>query len=230
MSEPGTALAPPLGQQLRAFREALGMPTSAARGRFPTNSFLPYPFATSNPGAMGKKGEVYILERNTIASNRSGEPSFLDTEAWVGGLRGNYNELGDANTFVKYDPRWCGAATCSALPVLPPVPDRDRLLAELALSWPLRGHGTRRPPKARYASRKAGRCNRQQACGHALERLMHRSVPTASHRRFRCEQVSLPGVSSSPSSLVQLAAVEAAATTRPRRQRRRQPQPRAQAP
>jgi hypothetical protein len=74
----------------------------------PDYSFLPYPFASSNPGALGKKGEVYILESNTIASDRSGEPSFLDTDAWVLGLRGNYNELGDANTIVKYDSRWCG--------------------------------------------------------------------------------------------------------------------------
>jgi hypothetical protein len=83
---------------------------AAATGprRAPDYSFLPYRFATMNPGAVGLRGEARLVESSTLASARPEEPSFLDIEAWVKETGGNGNELGDSNVIVKHDPHWCG--------------------------------------------------------------------------------------------------------------------------
>lgn len=74
-------------------------------GYTPNYDFMPYPFATVNPGAFGSKGEAGVLENSTLASNNSKDKSFIDTDAWKNGP----NDLGDSNVIVQYDARWCGA-------------------------------------------------------------------------------------------------------------------------
>jgi von Willebrand factor type A domain len=74
-------------------------------GYTPKYDFMPYPFATVNPGAFGAKGEAGVLENSTLASDNPKAKSFVDTEVWKAGP----NDLGDSNVIVKYDARWCGA-------------------------------------------------------------------------------------------------------------------------
>jgi hypothetical protein len=71
----------------------------------PTYPFVPFPFATVNPGAAGAAGVAEILEDSTLASSHPRAPSFVDVEAWMA----RQNDLGDSNVVVKYDARWCGA-------------------------------------------------------------------------------------------------------------------------
>jgi hypothetical protein len=76
-----------------------------AGGRTPRYDFLPYTFATVNPGATGSGGLTGILENSTLASASRRDAAFIDAEAWKAGP----NDLGDSNVVVKNDPRWCGA-------------------------------------------------------------------------------------------------------------------------
>jgi hypothetical protein len=71
----------------------------------PDYSFLPFPFATINPGAFGANGEAGVLENSTLASDHARDAAFIDTAAWKAGN----NDLGDSNVIVRYDRRWCGA-------------------------------------------------------------------------------------------------------------------------
>jgi hypothetical protein len=71
----------------------------------PDYGFLPYPLVTSNPGAKGASSSVLeILEGNTLVNPDPSSPAFLDAASW----RSGYNDLGDSNTMVRYDPHWCG--------------------------------------------------------------------------------------------------------------------------
>jgi len=75
----------------------------------PDYSFLPYKFATSNPGARGAASDLLIfVEENTIGNARPEDPAFLDIESWLKSTKGSYNELGDSNTIIAYDKQWCG--------------------------------------------------------------------------------------------------------------------------
>jgi hypothetical protein len=76
----------------------------------PDYSFLPYPFATSNPGARAAASALQIVERNFLVSPDSHDPGFLDEPSWRLRKNGNEsNDLGDSNTVIKYDDHWCGA-------------------------------------------------------------------------------------------------------------------------
>ncbi len=78
-------------------------------GDGPDYSFLPYRFATSNPGAQGARSDrLLFVEENTIGNARRGDPAFVDLEAWLSDTADYHNELGDSNTIVQYDPHWCG--------------------------------------------------------------------------------------------------------------------------
>ena len=78
-------------------------------GSEPDYSFLPFKFVTSNPGAGGASGDRLILvEENSIANARPGDPAFLDIPDWLASKASNYNELGDSNTIKEYDANWCG--------------------------------------------------------------------------------------------------------------------------
>jgi transglutaminase-like putative cysteine protease len=83
--------------------------SATGHNRFPTYSFLPYPFATVNPGAAGAKGVAHLLESSSLISGDRASPSFVNIEAWVKETDGNGQEIGDSNLIVKYDPHWCGA-------------------------------------------------------------------------------------------------------------------------
>jgi hypothetical protein len=73
--------------------------------RSPKYPFMPYPFATVNPGAAGAAGEAAVLENSTLVSADRKSPAFIDTATWAGGP----NDIGDSNVMVEYDRRWCGA-------------------------------------------------------------------------------------------------------------------------
>ena len=76
----------------------------------PDYSFLPYPFATSNPGAQGAASALRLIEKNFLGSTESSDPAFLDLDSWTRKTNGNpQNDFGDSNTVIKYDPNWCGA-------------------------------------------------------------------------------------------------------------------------
>ena len=71
----------------------------------PDYSFLPYKFATSNPGRHGAESKkLTFVEENALGRSSRGDPAFLDLEAWTR----EHNELGDSNTVTTYDAHWCG--------------------------------------------------------------------------------------------------------------------------
>src|SRR2546430_12716899 len=54
---------------------------NCGRNRVPDYSFLPYKFATSNPGAHGAPGDrLLFVEENTLGNSRPADPAFLDLE------------------------------------------------------------------------------------------------------------------------------------------------------
>ena len=76
----------------------------------PDYGFLPFPFATSNPGAQGAASALRLVENSGLASTDAGDPAFLDLDSWRTKTNGNpTNDFGDSNTVIKYDPHWCGA-------------------------------------------------------------------------------------------------------------------------
>lgn len=78
-------------------------------GKGPDYGFLPYRFASSNPGAHGASSDQLILvEENSLATGQPKEPGFLNISSWLSGEDGNKNELGDSNLITQYDNHWCG--------------------------------------------------------------------------------------------------------------------------
>lgn len=65
-------------------------------------SWLPYPFTTANPGAMGAQGTLTIVEENTLSTNAPG-PYFIN--ALVLGTQ--TDAVGDMNVLATQDPAWC---------------------------------------------------------------------------------------------------------------------------
>ncbi len=83
---------------------------SCGPGQVPDYSFLPYPFATSNPGGRAAASALQILEQNFLVSPDSHDPAFFDEPSWRLKKNGNMsNDFGDSNTVVQYDDHWCGA-------------------------------------------------------------------------------------------------------------------------
>jgi hypothetical protein len=71
----------------------------------PDYSFLPFKFATSNPGRHGAESrKLTFVEENSLGRSVRGDPAFLDLDAWSK----DKNELGDSNTVTAYDAHWCG--------------------------------------------------------------------------------------------------------------------------
>jgi len=78
-------------------------------GNSPDYGFLPYRFATSNPGAQGASGDhLLFVEENTLGNAQPADIALLKLESWLASKDGNHNEIGDSNTIVQYDPHWCG--------------------------------------------------------------------------------------------------------------------------
>jgi hypothetical protein len=83
---------------------------SCGPGIVPDYSFLPYPFATSNPGGRAAASALQVLEQNFLVSPDSRDPAFFDEPSWRLKQNGNAsNDFGDSNTVVQYDDHWCGA-------------------------------------------------------------------------------------------------------------------------
>ncbi|MGH9409169.1 MAG: hypothetical protein ACRD1V_06920 [Vicinamibacterales bacterium] len=83
---------------------------SCGPGRVPDYSFLPYPFATSNPGGRNAASAMHIVEQNFLVSPDSHNPAFFDEPSWRTKTNGNIsNDFGDSNTVIRYDAHWCGA-------------------------------------------------------------------------------------------------------------------------
>jgi hypothetical protein len=75
------------------------------RSRPPDYGFLPYPFATSNPGALGAHGSALALvEQSALAHASPSHPGYVDIASWKKGP----NELGDSNSISQWDAHWCG--------------------------------------------------------------------------------------------------------------------------
>jgi hypothetical protein len=66
-------------------------------------SWLPYPFTTANPGAMGAHGTLTIVEENTLSSKISSNPLYIDAAH----LSTATDAIGDMNVMTTYDPNWC---------------------------------------------------------------------------------------------------------------------------
>lgn len=70
-------------------------------------SWLPYPFTTMNPGAMGYNvPPIDFVEDNSLGSTNPMSPYYIDIALATTGGWSDY--VGDCNTFVTYDPNWCG--------------------------------------------------------------------------------------------------------------------------
>jgi outer membrane protein OmpA-like peptidoglycan-associated protein len=69
-------------------------------------SFLPYSFATSNPGRHGAGGAKLILvESDALGSDVTDKAHYVDLRKYVDTAR---QQLGDANTVITQDSHWCG--------------------------------------------------------------------------------------------------------------------------
>ncbi|KAF5428323.1 MAG: hypothetical protein C5S41_00360, partial [Candidatus Methanomarinus sp.] len=72
-------------------------------------SWLPYPFTTNNPGAMGAHGTLTIVEDNTLSHNTIGNPSYVDAAT----LGTSTDAVGDMNVMTTLDAAWCLDMSCT---------------------------------------------------------------------------------------------------------------------
>jgi len=77
----------------------------------PDYSWLPYPFTTNNPGAMGyAAAPIFFMEPNRLGDDTdSTSPYYINTTV-TDYYGGNYwsDYIGDCNTFATFDSNWCG--------------------------------------------------------------------------------------------------------------------------
>jgi Bacterial Ig-like domain (group 1) len=66
-------------------------------------SWLPRPFTTANPGALGGTGTVNIVEDNFLGTDTTGDPHFID-EVLLGQQT---DAVGDMNVLTTQDPNIC---------------------------------------------------------------------------------------------------------------------------
>jgi Big-like domain-containing protein len=66
-------------------------------------SWLPHPFTTSNPGALGGTGTVNVVEDNFLGSDTTGDSHFID-EVLLGQQT---DAVGDMNVLTTQDPNIC---------------------------------------------------------------------------------------------------------------------------
>jgi len=80
--------------------------------------WLPFPFTTNNPGGMGAEGTLTIVEENTLSSNDSEDPHFIDAP----NLGSETDAVGDMNVMVTRDSHWClDMEGTNAVPATGPV-------------------------------------------------------------------------------------------------------------
>jgi len=65
-------------------------------------NWLPFPFTTANPGAMGAHGTLTIVEENTLSSNNPADTYFIDASY----LSDFTDAVGDMNVMTTFDPNW----------------------------------------------------------------------------------------------------------------------------
>ena len=81
-------------------------------------SWLPYPFTTANPGALGAQGTLNIVENSTLGSSITGSPYYID----AANLSNNTDAVGDMNVMTTKDAHWClSMSGTNALKVTGPV-------------------------------------------------------------------------------------------------------------
>jgi hypothetical protein len=74
------------------------------------NSWLPYPYTTYCPGALGATKswyswvDLWILEENTLSTSSSASPYYIDTTT----IAYNTDAAGDQNVFIAKSAGWCG--------------------------------------------------------------------------------------------------------------------------
>jgi len=66
-------------------------------------SWLPYPFTTANPGALGASGTLTIVENNVLSSDNSTDASYIDASV----LASQTDAIGDMNVMTTQDADWC---------------------------------------------------------------------------------------------------------------------------
>jgi hypothetical protein len=66
-------------------------------------SWLPFPFTTSNPGALGARGTLTIVEENFLSTTDPADSHFIDAAA----LGTSTDAVGDMNVMTTFDPNWC---------------------------------------------------------------------------------------------------------------------------
>ncbi len=75
-------------------------------------SWLPFPFTTANPGALGATGTLTVIENNFL-STMVGDPTCTGAGAAdphcinVAFLGGSTDAVGDMNVMTTFDPNWC---------------------------------------------------------------------------------------------------------------------------
>ncbi len=81
-------------------------------------SWLPYPFTTANPGAMGAPGTLTIVEENTLSTSNPADTHYIDAVY----LGSSTDAVGDMNVMTTYNPNWClDMSGTNALQVSGPV-------------------------------------------------------------------------------------------------------------
>ncbi|MDE2346482.1 MAG: Ig-like domain-containing protein, partial [Gammaproteobacteria bacterium] len=66
-------------------------------------SWLPYPFTTANPGALGASGTLTIVENNVLSSDNTADASYIDANV----LASQTDAIGDMNVMTTQDANWC---------------------------------------------------------------------------------------------------------------------------
>ncbi len=81
-------------------------------------SWLPYPFTTANPGALGAYGTLTIVEENTLSTSNPADTHYIDAVH----LGSSIDAVGDMNVMTTYNPNWClDMSGTNALKVSGPV-------------------------------------------------------------------------------------------------------------
>jgi hypothetical protein len=81
-------------------------------------SWLPYPFTTANPGALGAQGTLTIVENNTLSSSNPASIRFINASM----ISSSTDAVGDMNVMTTFDPGWClDLSGTNALGVTGPV-------------------------------------------------------------------------------------------------------------
>lgn len=72
-------------------------------------SWMPFPFMTANPGALGAQGTLTVVEDNLL-STLIGDPSCVGPDIHcidVASLGSSTDAVGDMNVMTTFDPNWC---------------------------------------------------------------------------------------------------------------------------